>query len=140
MLAAENVRNVSVIGTSSEKFKTITTKEFEFKDSINFLNFSLSDLVENLKNKVERDEDYQKLFPATFSLVKDKYSTATATAAEDLKLFKMLIRKQPYPYVTLFLFLSTTFPPHFPRNISTTSSSANLKKLNFRQLGHLPAP
>lgn len=141
MLAAEKVRNVSVIGTSSEKFKTITTKEFEFKDSINFLNFSLSDLVENLKNKVERDEDYRKLFPATFSLVKDKYSTATATAAEELKLFKMLIRKQPYPYVTIFL--CTTFPPHFqsiPRNISTTSSSANLKNLNFRQLRHLPAP
>lgn len=97
MLAGEKERNVTVIGSSSEKFKSISTKDFVFKDSINFLNFSLGDLVENLKNKAQKDKDYPKLFPATFSLVKNKYKTETH--AKNLKRLKMLIRKQPYPYV-----------------------------------------
>ena len=121
MLAGEKERNVTVIGSSSEKFKSISTKDFVFKDSINFLNFSLGDLVENLKNKAQKDKDYPKLFPATFSLVKNKYKTETH--AKNLKRLKMLIRKQPYPYVrfmkkitnlislslSLFIYLSLTY-------------------------------
>ena len=99
MLADEQLRDIEVLGSSSEKFKSITTRDFYFKDSINFLNFSLSDLVENLKNKAKKDEDYRMLFPATFSLLEDRYSSTDAGPDNDLKRLKMLIRKQPYPYV-----------------------------------------
>ena len=100
MLADEQLSNIEVLGSSSEKFKSITTRDFYFKDSINFLNFSLSNLVDNLKNKAKKDEDYRVFFPATFSLLKDRYSSTDAGPDNDLKRLKMLIRKQPYPYVS----------------------------------------
>ena len=53
MLADEEEKNIKVLGNSSEKFKSISTLNFQFKDSLNFLKFSLADLVTNLRNRAK---------------------------------------------------------------------------------------
>lgn len=135
MLADEEEKNIKVLGNSSEKFKSISTLNFQFKDSLNFLKFSLADLVTNLRNRAKDIKDYPTLFPATFALLEDQYNTGDKM--KNIETLELLIRKQPFPYVrktvkgkiiyvfNIFLFL---------RNILMIYSWKNLKKKTYHPL------
>ena len=83
---------VEVIGVSSEKFKMITTKDFIFKDSMNFLNSSLSTLIDTLKKKVNETNTADKVFKHTWKLLQDFYNTGSKET--NLENLQLLLRKQ----------------------------------------------
>ena len=86
-------RSPKVIGKSLEKFTSMKIGFVEMKDSCQLLNCGLDKLVNNLKEKGQKEKKtLAQTFPITYAYFKEKWGHL------DEKVFEMLCRKGVYPY------------------------------------------
>ena len=95
-LAEESKRfdktKIDVIGKTMERFTTLTWENFEFKDSLNFLQTSLDNMVKNLKTKITDKIPASKVFKHTLSHFENMYPVEQGFPSSVEK-EKLLLRK-----------------------------------------------
>ena len=78
-------KRISVIPTTKEKYLGFMLNNLRFIDSVQFLNSSLDNLVENLSKGIVTNEDYASRFKHMNSMFKDD-------------ILRLLVKKGVYPY------------------------------------------